>query len=202
MLYASPLAANIANLIQPSATPIRAVSVLQKKISANFCLSVAPLCFDRVYLLAGVPLKPYWFSLTHNLKNEKGKASMTTNFEGSYDLSKTNRNEFSILFEFASTCDMSNSDPNIEPTEFAFISILLATFKQWRIDTGRHSDVMPSVQYVLGFEHLRSELTEMLFKHGSPTDAEIETVFRLLFQVAYVRQKLASQAAVKVSNSP
>ena len=127
---------------------------------------------------------------------------MTTNIEGSYDLSKTNRNEFSILFEFASTCDMSNSNPNMEPTEFAFISILFATFKRWRIDTGIHSDVMPSVQYVLGFEHLRSELTEMLFKHGSPTDAEIETVFRLLFQVAYVRQKLASQAAVKVSNSP
>ena len=81
---------------------------------------------------------------------------MTTCSDGSYDLSKTSRKEFNMLFEFASTYDMSISCQNIEPAQSAFIDVLSLSFQQWRIDNAAHLDVMPSIQYVLGFEQLQS----------------------------------------------
>lgn len=127
---------------------------------------------------------------------------MKTRSDHSNAFSTASHEEFLELFEFAGTCDMANSDPKIEPAQFAFITILLQSFKRWQIDTGLTLDVMPSVQYVLGFEQLRRELTEVLFKHGSPTESQIETAFRLLFQLAYIRQQLVTKADVGPTNSP
>ena len=119
---------------------------------------------------------------------------MTTTSDCIYDFSQTSRDVFLELFEFASKCDTTKSDANIKPAEFAFITILLATLKQWHPLAGFESNVIASVKYALGIHQIRLELTEVLFKHGSPTKSQLETVFRLLFQVAYIRQQLVTKA--------
>jgi predicted ATPase len=120
----------------------------------------------------------------------------TTTYE-IYDFSKTSRDEFMELFEFASKCNATVAAANIKPAEYAFISILLATLEQWRPDAAFEANVIASVKYALGIHQIRLELTEVLFKHGAPTRSQIETVFRLLFQVAYIRQQLVTKAEAK-----
>ena len=123
--------------------------------------------------------------------------NITTSSIDHYDFSNASREEFVDLFEFASTCNMSNSEPSSERAKCAFIAILLESFTHWQEHTGFDSDVMPSVQFALCIAQLRHELTEVLFKHGQPTKSQIETTFRLLFQVAYVRQQLVTRAETK-----
>ncbi len=122
---------------------------------------------------------------------------MTTTNDDTYDFSQTSREEFLELFEFASKCDATKSAANIKPAEFAFITILVGTLKQWRPHAGFESNVISSVKYALGIHQIRLELTDVLFKHGSPTMSQLETVFRLLFQVAYIRQQLVTKAESK-----
>ena len=122
---------------------------------------------------------------------------MQTTSDVTYDFSKTSREEFLELFEFASKCDATKSSANIKPAEFAFITILVATLKQWRPLVGFESNVIASIKYALGIHQIRLELTDVLFKHGSPTTSQLETVFRLLFQVAYIRQQLVTKAEAK-----
>jgi len=119
---------------------------------------------------------------------------MTTTNDDTYDFSKTSREEFLELFEFASKCDATKSAANIKPAELAFITILVETLKQWRPHAGFEANVIASVKYALGIHQIRLELTEVLFKHGAPTMSHLETVFRLLFQVAYIRQQLVTKA--------
>ena len=71
ILRAGPRSAKVTNPIEPFASPNRAVCILPKKIFANYGLSVALLCLVRVYLLAGVPLEPDWFSSSHNFEKDK-----------------------------------------------------------------------------------------------------------------------------------
>ena len=120
----------------------------------------------------------------------------TTTYE-IYDFSNTSRDEFMELFEFASKCDATKSAANIKPAEFEFITILVATLKQWRPLADFESNVIASIKYALGIHQIRLELTDVLFNHGSPTTSQLETVFRLLFQVAYIRQQLVTKAEAK-----
>jgi hypothetical protein len=127
---------------------------------------------------------------------------MNTRSDHSHDFSTTSPDEFLEHFKFAGTCDFSTSAPNIDPIKLAFVAILLASFKQWQRHTGFDSEVIQSVQQALRFQKLREELTAVLFNQGQPTDSQLETTFRLLFQVAYVRQLLVSNTKEKAMNCP
>jgi hypothetical protein len=106
--------------------------------------------------------------------------------------------EFAELCKFAAEVGLPNLDSSRgSSTEIGFMVMLLTRFNDWVQQTGFSNDVLKSVQFLLRSDSLRIELANIAFKHGAPTDSQIDTTLRLLFQDAACRHKMVTAAAAK-----
>lgn len=96
--------------------------------------------------------------------------------------------EFAELCKFAAEIGLPNLDSSWgSSTEIGFMVMLLTRFNDWVQQTGLSYDVLDSVQillHLLRSDSLRTKLANIAFKHGLPTDSQIDSTLRLLFQAA------------------
>ena len=110
----------------------------------------------------------------------------------------SSQEEFVELCKFAAEIGLPNLDSSRgSSTEIGFMVMLLTRFNDWVQQTGFSYDVINSVQILLRSDSLRDELANIAFKHGVPTDSQIDTTLRLLFQAAVCRHKVVTAAAAR-----
>jgi hypothetical protein len=93
---------------------------------------------------------------------------------------------------FASACDLANPASVSDVVIVGFIVPLLGHFRTWCNELGMSPEILTSVQYLLRSQNVRNELAHILFSRGAPSDAQLETTFRLLFLTASTRHSLVA----------
>ena len=125
---------------------------------------------------------------------------MTTTAAIKINHSFQSEEEFLEFCEFASHCDLNRPASFGDDRQWPSVLLLLNHYFVWSLEVEIEFSILASIQKLLRSRAVCSELATALFRHGTPTDSQAETTFRLLFLAALCRHRMIGCKAKNTLN--